>query len=245
MSATTINSFSRVPGAFKLQFSSPVALVWVPLMVFVGSWAVAVGIGVWMRQLDDVPAGDPIYTVGVTQSVMWCLAFMAAYTASHTFAFSAALSYSRRVFSIGAVLAFAVLSIGVGVAFILAALVERATDGFWNNVYAFDAPLFTESSGILGLGALATTLTLFIMLFGFFWAILYRRVTVATIWTVALGVGVALVVTVMLLNQFVGWSAMFSWFGEQSTLTFAGWLLLGSVVLAVINYLVTRRASVS
>ncbi len=170
------SSFARIPAAFRLQFVVRTTFVAVPLIVFFGAWAVAVGIGFWLHHLPAGPftAENPFYA-GASQAALWCLVFMAAYAASHTFPFAMALSFSRRVYVIGTFLAFAAVSATFGVAFALAALLERATDGYGIHAYTFDLPFLTESSGIAGAGLLAAALCLMLMLFGFCVVILYRR----------------------------------------------------------------------
>ncbi|WP_218220778.1 hypothetical protein [Nesterenkonia sp. Act20] len=234
------SSFARVPAAFKLQFTVPSAMIGVPLIVFFGAWAVAIGIGLWIRHLAD-GEGEPFYT-GASQATIWCLLFMAAYSASHTFPFSMALSYSRRVFVLGAFLAFAAISAGFGALFSVAILLERATAGFWAESYTFDLPLMTQNAGVLGAGLMAGAVCLLSMMIGFFWSILYRRVSLAMLWLTALAVMAALVVIVMVITQNDWWPHVGDWLAVQSSYTFAGWVLLLTLGLTALNYVVIRRA---
>lgn len=112
---------SRIPAAFRLQFVVP-TLVTIPLLVFTVSWALALGIFLWIHAMMDGrdPASAPMYS-GASQAALWTLTFMAGYAASHTFPFSLALSYSRRVFLTGAFLAFLAMSVVMGALFTLAA----------------------------------------------------------------------------------------------------------------------------
>lgn len=240
------SSFARVPAAFRLQFSVPSTLIWVPLLVMTLSWAIGIGIMLMAdAQIDDrIPAEDPLSGPGAAQATIWCLAFMAAYAASHTFPFSMALSYSRRVYVLGAFLAFGLVSVGFGAAVALGAVIERLTDGFGRHVYVFDAPLFTDSAGILGISFLAVTLCLFFMLFGFFWAILYRRVSLVNLWIVMIGVTLVLLGWVALVTLQDGWMSVWLWFLDQTTLTLAAWFGLGVVLLAVLNYALIRKATI-
>ncbi|GAA1138477.1 hypothetical protein [Nesterenkonia lutea] len=236
------SSFARVPSAFKLQFTVPSQMIWVPLIVFFGAWAVAIGIGLWVRHLAG--EGAEIYT-GASQATIWCLAFIAAYSASHTFPFSMALSYSRRVFVLGAFLAFAAVSAGFGTLFAIAILLERATDGFWAQTYTFDIPAVTQNAGALGGGILAGAVCLGAMMFGFFWSILYRRVSLVMLWVIALALVALLAVTVMVVTQNQWWPHVWDWLAVQSSYSFAGWVLLLTLGLTAVNYLVIRRATAS
>ncbi|MBE1514664.1 hypothetical protein [Nesterenkonia halotolerans] len=233
------SSFSRVPAAFKLQFTVPSQMIWVPLSVFFLAWAVAIGIGLWIRHITG--DGAVIHT-GASQATIWCLAFIAAYSASHTFPFSMALSYSRRVFVLGAFLAFATVSAGFGVLFTIGILLERVTGGFWAESYTFDIPAVTQNAGVLGAGLLASAVCLFAMMFGFFWSILYRRVSLMLLWVIALGLIAALAVILMILTQNGWWPQVGDWLSVQSSYTFAGWVLLLTLGLTAVNYVVIRRA---
>lgn len=234
------SSFARVPSAFKLQFTVPSQMIGVPLLVFFGAWALSIGIGLWFRHTTD-GVGEPFYT-GASQATIWCLAFMAAYSASHAFPFSMALSYSRRVFVLGAFLAFAAVSAGFGALFVVGVLVERATDGFWSDSYTFDIPLMTQNADVLGAGMLAAVVCLGAMMIGFFWSILYRRVSLGLLWVIALALVALLAASVMVLTQNGWWPQVFDWLAVQSSYSFAGWLLLLTLGLTAVNYLVIRRA---
>lgn len=239
-SRPTPSSFARIPASFRLQFSVPSVMIGVPTMVFLVSWAIGVAILAWIvAQFDP---GEPVYALGATQSTIWTLAFLAGYAASHSFPFSLALSYSRRLFVTGAFLAFAAVSAGFGAAFALAALIERLTGGFWMDAYVFDVPLLTESAGLVGVGVLAAVVCLFFMMFGFFWAILYRRVSLVVLWAVILALAVVVVAAAVLVTQFEGWPGLWNWFLSETTLTLAAWLFPAALVLAGINYAVIRRA---
>lgn len=238
------SSYARIPSAFKLQFVVPATLIWVPILVFAAAWGITVLIGLWVDGIAEtrVAAEDRVYT-GASQAAVWCLVFMAAYAASHTFPFSMALSYSRRVFILGAFLAFGVVSLVYGAAFALVAALERATNGYGVHFYIFDLPYLTESSGILAAGAFAALLCLLLMMVGFFWSILYRRVTVAVLWAVLLAVVVALAVAVLLITQNGGWDTVWQWFTEQTALSLTAWLVVPTIGMALLNYAVIRKAT--
>ena len=239
------SSYARIPAAFRLQFIVPSSLIWVPALVFTSAWVLVALVGLWVDHMAEsrVPAEDPIYT-GASQAAVWCLVFMAAYTASHTFPFSMALSYSRRVFVLGAFLAFGLVSLAYGAAYALAAWIERVTDGFGIHFYVFDLPYLTQGEGgILAAGAFAAVLCLALMMVGFFWAILYRRVTVPVLWATILGAAVVLLALAMVITQNEWWASIWSWLSEQSALTLAAWLVAPAVLITVLNYVVIRKAT--
>lgn len=242
----TRSSFARIPAAFRLQFVVRTNFIHVPVMVFFAAWAIAVGIGVWLHNLPAGPftEDEPFYA-GASQAAVWCLAFMGGYAASHTFPFSMALSFSRRVYVLGTFMAFAAVSAAFGVAFSLAALLERVTDGYGIHAYTFDLPMLTESSGIVGAGALAAALCLMVMLLGFSVVILYLRLGLAYTWTVLLGIALLLILGVMLITTNEAWPAVGRWFGDQSSLDLALWTLPLSLVFAGNAYVLIRRATIS
>ena len=239
------SSFARVPAAFRLQFMVKTHFIHVPLLVFFSAWAIALGIGFWLdrvRAEGPWTAEDPFYA-GASQAAVWCLAFMAAYAASHTFPFSMALSFSRRVFVLGAYLAFAAVSAAYGMAFFLVALLERVTDGYGIHSYTFDLPFLTESSGIAGAAVLAAALCLMVMLFGFGVVIMYQRMGLTWTWTVLIGIAVLVILAAMLITSNDGWPAVGRWFADQTALSLAMWTLPVSLVVGCGGYVMIRRAT--
>lgn len=247
MSAETVqrSSFARVPAAFRLQFTVPSALIGVPLLVFVSAWAIALGIILWIHQATDRGAGsgvEPIYT-GASQAALWTLHFMAAYSATHTFPFAMALSFSRRVFVLGTFLAFAVVSVGFGVAFALAAWVEDLTGGYGVEAYNFDLPYLTSGpGGLVSAGLVTSVLTLLLMLLGFGTTIFYRRVGLVAFWAAVLGIAVVLAAAIMLITVNGGWGTVGQWLAQQHALSISGWLILPTVVMGGLSYVAIRKA---
>src|SRR5699024_9058368 len=90
-------SFARIPAVVRLQFAVRYSFIWLPMFIFVLAWAIGIAIGFFIdsQMPDRIAVQEPINSTGASQATIWYLAFMAAYTASHTFPFSLALSYSR------------------------------------------------------------------------------------------------------------------------------------------------------
>lgn len=233
---------SRLAGAFRLQFIVR-QMIWVPLMVFVVAWAIALGITAWIHSIvaQDDAAATAFYT-GASQATLWTLAFMAAYAASHTFPFALALSYSRRVYMAGTALALLALSAGFGVLFALGAALEQATDGFGIGSYTFALPYLMQD-GVLGAGLFATAVALVVMLIGFGAAMLYKRVSVMQMWMLILSLVVVLAVVALLITQNGGWPTVWQWFVAQTPLALSAWLLGSAVVLTGLDYWLIRRAT--
>ena len=238
------SSLARVPSAFRLQFAVPGNMIGVPALVFVAAWAIALGIVFWIHHSvgrTAEAAAEPIYT-GASQATLWCLVFMAAYSATHAFPFSMALSYSRRVFVIGALLAFAALSAAFGAAVAIAAWVEEITEGYGIDAYNFALPILVDGpGGLLSAGLMAAMLSLMLMLAGFGFSIVYRRLGLALFWVVLLGLAVVLAVVAMLITVNEGWGAVGQWVTNQSALSLSGWLTLPAAVFAAVSYGMIRK----
>lgn len=233
---------TRIPAAFRLQFIVPTNLIIVPTMVFLLVWAVSIGITMWIHAAADdrIASAEPMYG-GASQAAVWTLGFMAAYTVTQTLPFAMALSFSRRTFVVGAYLSFVAVSVGFGVAYALAAWVERVTNGFGIHAYQFDTPFMTSSNGILGGGLLAGALTLMVMIVTFMFAAIFRRISVLTFWALLVALLALLGVVVLLIVQNVGWSGIGDWILRQTALTGSAYFLGVAAVAGVSGYLVLRR----
>ncbi|GAB3181508.1 hypothetical protein GCM10027060_12580 [Nesterenkonia halophila] len=236
------SSLARVPAAFRLHLVNR-QLIWIPLIVFGGAWALSLGIGLWAAQLEPAGSGpdDPVYT-GSGQAALWCLAFMAAYSGSHTFPFALALSFSRRVYLLGTLLVFLMIAVCYGLLFGAAAALEEATDGLGMHTYSHALP-FLVADGLWVAGLTAAAVALMLMLIGFGATMLYRRFGVVGFWAVLLTLTVLTVVAVLLTVQAVGWDGFWGWFGRQTPLSAAGWSGLVAVVMAGVDYGLIRRAT--
>lgn len=235
---------TRIPAAFRLQFIVPSNFLVVPAVVFALVWAVAIGITFWVDALADgrIASEDPMYG-GASQAAVWTLGFMAAYTVTQTLPFAMALSFSRRTFVVGAYLAFAAVSVGFGAVYVLAAWIERVTNGFGIHSYQFDIPPMTSSSGLFGAGLLAAALTFAVMVLAFLFAGVFRRTSVLGFWTLMVALLAAVGAAVLLLVQNVGWVGIGDWFLSQTALTGSAYLFGVAAVAAVLGYLVLRRAT--
>lgn len=235
---------ARIPAAFRLQFIVPANLVIVPAVVLVMVWAMAVGITFWIDALADdrVAAEEPMYG-GASQAAVWTLGFIAAYTVTQTLPFAMALSFSRRTFVVGTYLAFAAVSAGFGAAYVLAAWIERVTDGFGIHAYQFDTPVMTGTNGLLGAGLLAASVTFAVMVLAFLLAAVFSRVSILVFWTMIVALLAAIGAVILLLVPRVGWSGIGRWFLEQTALTGSAYLLGVAAVAAVLGYLVLRRST--
>ncbi|GAB3193846.1 hypothetical protein [Nesterenkonia suensis] len=240
--STSRSSYARIPAAFRLQFIVP-TLIWVPALVLLASWVIAVGIGFWVDALAEerIAAQEPIYT-GAAQAALWCLLFMAAYSGTHTFPFSLALSYSRRVYVVGTFLAFLAVSVGFGLAFGLAAALELMTDGYGAHLYNFALPYLVGDSVWVG-SLLATSVALVLMLLGFASVMFYKRFSVTVLWILLVGLAAVLAVGAMLVTQAEAWGTVWQWVGQQTALSWTAWLVLPIVALAAGSYAMIRRAT--
>lgn len=232
---------TRIPAAFRLQFIVPTNLIIVPAVVFLLVWAVSIGITMWIHATVDgrVAAEDPMYG-GASQAAVWTLGFMAAYTVTQTLPFAMALSFSRRTFVVGSYLAFVAVAAGFGLAYTVAAWIERVTNGFGIHAYQFDTPFMTSSNGLVGGGVLATAIALTVMVVTFMFAVVFRRISVLTFWTLLVALAAMLGVAALLLIRNVGWSGIGDWFLQQTALTGSAYLLGIALVAGLFGYLFLR-----
>src|SRR5699024_12305401 len=128
---------------------------------------------------------------------------------------------------------------------ILVYLVVVAIIGFCLHMVVFGAPSFQEFGVMFGVGLIATVVVLFFMSFGFFWAILSRRVSIAQLWAVIIGVIAVLLGAVALVSMSDGWVTVGRWFMRQTAFSLAGWGLLPVIALGGVNYSLIRKATVS
>lgn len=237
------SSFSRLPAAIGLQFLVPSSLVLVPVLVFFSAWAIAAGVGWLVHSQGGIDGGQPMYT-GASQATLWCLVFMAAYAASHTFPFAMALSYSRRIFTLGTVLAFCIVSLLFGAAVAAAAAIEQATDGLGVDSYTFALPFLVDGpGGVFGAGLVSALLCLALMIAGFAIVILYRRFGLMKLWIGILGLVVILAGVAGLMTVNEAWGDTWRWLTEQTVLTFSGYLAAASLVLTAVTYATIRKTT--
>lgn len=235
---------SRVWAAFRMQFLVRHTFIYVPIMIFLGTWIAAIGVGALIELINDFPtsASAPVYG-GVSQASVWALLAMAAYSVSHTMPFAMALSFSRRAYVLGTLLAFVVVAAAYGLLYTGAALVESATNGFGIHHYHFALPFLIDNGGYPGAGFLAFAVVLSFMLVGFLGASVYRRFSMLTFWAAGILALLSIAIILVLLSRLVGWDSMWQWLLQQSTLSFGGWLILVSAVIAAVSYTVLRKAT--
>lgn len=233
---------TRIPAAFRLQFIVPTNLIIVPTAVFLLVWALSIAIMLGIHATIDgrIAAEQPMYG-GASQAAVWTLGFMAAFTVTQTLPFSKALSFSRRTFVVGTYLAFVAVAAGFGLAYTLAALIERVTNGFGIHAYQFDTPFMTSTNGLAGAGALAAALALTVMIMSFMFASVFRRVSVLTFWTLLVALVAVLGVVLLLIVRNVGWPGIGDWFLRQTALSGSAYLFGVTVVAAVLGFVLLRR----
>ena len=189
---------------------------------------------------DQIP-GDP--KTGGVLSIYVTLMIVAGQTVAQVFPFALGLSVTRRSFYAASVLLLAAGSVLFGVLLYLGKLVEDATGG-WGIRMSFFSQSFMHSDNAVAQILVYTVPFLALGLVGFVSALLHRRWGVnglfgATIVLLVLSGAVTALITRQRL-----WPRIGHWFADQSALSlFAGWPALLALVLAVVGYLVIRRAT--
>ncbi|GAA1817059.1 hypothetical protein [Nesterenkonia flava] len=233
---------NRALSVFRFHFILKGHFIGIPALVLSSAFILSLGIAfvVHLNADEALSAADPMYS-GAGQSVLWCLLGISAAVAYSGSAHALGLSYSRRSYMLGMLMALGVVSLGVGAVVALLAWIEEATSGFGIHHYMMALPYLTQQGGAAAVGLLAAAAAMLLMLIGAFFALVYKRFGMARMWFLLIGV-MLLVVVLFGLSVIFDWGpAMLNWLLQQTGLTWAGWAALAAAVLAGLTWLVVRR----
>ncbi|AEB46664.1 MULTISPECIES: hypothetical protein [Micromonospora] len=222
----------------RMQFVAWRSVVGWPWAILLLSFAINLALFSAMNEKDDF---EP--TTGGLMSI-YVVMFVASISAiTMDFPFAIGLGVSRRSFYLGNVLHFVGQAIVYAAVLYLLAVIEQATDGWGVNLRFFGIPfLMVEHPVLRYLGFAIPFLLLGFV--GIAIAVVFKRwgmngmLTLSTVALVAVG-GSAVLIT------WQGWwSAIGRWFADQpGAALLVGWPALLTVPLAVVSYLIIRRAT--
>ncbi|MEW2473628.1 ABC transporter permease [Micromonospora gifhornensis] len=222
----------------RMQFVAWRSVVGWPWAILLLSFAINLALFSAMNEKDDF---EP--TTGGLMSI-YVVMFVASISAiTMDFPFAIGLGVSRRSFYLGNVLHFVGQAIVYAAVLYLLAVIEEATDGWGVNLRFFGLPfLMVEHPVLRYLGFAIPFLLLGFV--GIAIAVVFKRwgmngmLTLSTVALVAVG-GSAVLIT------WQGWwSAIGRWFADQpGAALLVGWPALLTVPLAVVSYLIIRRAT--
>ncbi|MFT4086113.1 MAG: hypothetical protein QM658_03005 [Gordonia sp. (in: high G+C Gram-positive bacteria)] len=229
---------NRTANVVRMQLVNQRTFIWLPLTVLGGSFAVSLAIYAIIN--STAHPDQPIYGGGV-QAPLWYFAAIGVQALTLTFPFSQAMSVTRREFYLGTMLTAALTAVGLAVIFVVAGLIENATDGWGVNGYFFHLPWIWKS-GPLAAGFAFFVAALLVFTVGFWGSTIFKRAGMTGI--VVLGIALALVavLAIWLLTKFDGWAPFWRWINDQGALGLAGWGLLLTAALSAVSYATLRRA---
>lgn len=226
---------SRVLNVVRLQLINKQTFVWVPLIILAG--AVVFSILIYAM----LPFDGPFYG-GAGQAPLWYFFAIGLSALTMTFPFSQAMSITRREFLLGTLITAALGSLLLAVISVVGGLIEGATDGWGLNGYVFRLPGFWES-GPLAAGLIYFAMAMFFFMIGFLGATIYKRWGATIITVIGVGVGLVFVGLVFLITRLDEWGTVGEALAALGTLGMAAWGLVVVAALAVISFLVLRRAT--
>ncbi|AJT41321.1 hypothetical protein [Psychromicrobium lacuslunae] len=227
---------SKVINVVRMQLTNKWTFLGIPAVILAGCFLLSLAI------FAIIPNSVEFKFSGAGQGVIWYFFALGLQALTLTFPFSQGLSISRRAFYLGSMLLFGTVALVMALFYWVMGLIENATNGWGMNGHMFYLPWVSDGAWYATI-LFFFSIMMFLYLFGFWAATLYKRWQVNGVLVVTIGLAVIIVGLVALLTWQGWWLDFFGWFGAQSNLSIAGWLLALSVLLAGGSYLTLRRAT--
>lgn len=225
---------TRILNVARMQWINRATFVTVPLIVLGGAFVIS------LLVYAVIPSDGPMYGGGA-QGPLWYFLVIGIQSLTLTFPFSQAMSVTRREFFFGTTLAAAVTALPLSLVFIVGALVEKATGGWWMNGWMFHLP-WMWTDGLFGAWLLYFSLPMLFFMTGFAISTLYKRFGMIVLTVSLIGVSALLVLGMALITWLEAWMRVWLWFAGTTVIGLAGYLLLGSLLLGTASLLMIRRA---
>ncbi|GAB2988053.1 hypothetical protein [Actinotalea caeni] len=226
---------NRTLNVVRLQFVNKQTFLWIPLIVLVGAFVIA------LLVFSLIPADGPMYS-GAAQAPLWYFAIIGSQALTLTFPFAQAMSLTRREFYLGSLAAAAISAAAMATVFTIGAALESATDGFGTNGYTFQLPFLTEEGWWVAWLAYFV-IAMFFFVVGFWGATIYVRFRGVVFAAVLVGITLLAVVGAWLISRMDAWPRVWQWLADQGALGLTGWAALLLVLLAGSSFLTLRRAT--
>jgi hypothetical protein len=227
---------NRVLAAARLHLINPVVILGIPWLVVAVSFAI--NLAVW--HLTPAGADNGGFTGGVMALYITVLVvYVQAVTQLLPFAMG--VSLSRRTFYLGTVLVAVVQSLFYGVALSVLVALENATGGWGADMsYWAPGPFEVGNPALQVLTSGAPMLTFAFIGVGI--GIVYKRWGQAGTWGLIIGTMLVFGGLAILIGWLDAWSAVGSWFADQSLLTLTvGLPALVALIAALASYPGIRR----
>ncbi|MDN5669394.1 MAG: hypothetical protein L0G87_13470 [Renibacterium salmoninarum] len=227
---------SKVINVVRMQMLNKWTFLGLPAVILVAAFALSAAI--WAM----IPNSESYKFSGAGQAPIWYFFGLGIQALTLTFPFSQGLSISRRAFYLGSMLLFGGVALAMAFLFWLAGLVEVASNGWGMNGHMFNLPWISDGPWYaVVLFLFAVMMLLYLM--GFLGATVYKRWQATGLVVSSVGLGLILAGLIGLLTWQQKWLELFGWFGGQSNLSLAAWILAVCVLLAGGSYLLLRRTT--
>lgn len=238
MTATTIpesTAAARTWRVVRMQLINRQTFIWVPLIILVGSFLLSLAV------FALIPFDGPKYG-GASQAPLWYFFAVGIQALTLSFPFSQAMSVTRRAFFLGTLLTAAITSAILGIVFVVGGILEDLTNGWGVNGYYFRLDwVWQESPAVAGLLYFTTAMLLFLV--GFAGATIHKRFGVTAVAIAGIAAAVLAVAAIALLTWTDSWATAWNAVASQGPLVLTLWIALVAAVLAVVSWLVLRRAT--
>lgn len=170
-------TLSPVMVSARVQATNRMTLIGIPLIILAGATVMTIAIWAAVRSFG---AEANLFS-GSTQAPFWYMLVVGAQTVTLSFPFTQALSIARRDFHRGALLNFALFSLGMGALLWLLGLIEKLSNGWGVGGTMFAFPIQLDGGPVLPAGGnpwylLIYTLWAFVMLnVGFAFGTIFKR----------------------------------------------------------------------
>ena len=240
-----VAGFNRIFHAARLHAANPWGTLVLPWLIYAGVFGLTYVI--WVLIANAAGGRENIDPAAFTYAGggFWVLIYMmvvAVQAMNLTFRFALGLSLSRREYYLGTAGYFLALSVLYGTGITLAAVIERATDG-WGMNGAFFAPFFMTDDSLLQVWFVWITLFLFFFFVGAAVAAVYVRWGSNGLISFFAIVALLLVGAAWLTIEFEAGAQIVEFFVRTSTVQIAAYSVVVSAACAVVGFLLLRRAT--
>jgi len=235
----------RIWNVVRLHVANPIPTLVLPWLITLAIFGLNLAIMLMVVKaaggLGNLDDGAFEYNGGIS----WILFFMtviAVQAMNLTFRFALGFSVTRRDFYLGSSLYFVMLSLLYGTGITVLAGVERAVDG-WGLGAAFFAPAGLQNQPLVVVWAVYVMALLMFFFLGTMAATVWVRWKAYGMYTLFLGLAVAIVGLGWLITSNNGWGNIASYLSDHSLIEVAAWSLPVTFMCATLGYVFLRRAT--
>jgi hypothetical protein len=243
---STPQAKSRILAVTRLHYVNRFQFVYQPLIILGGIFVL--NLAIWLIIIDATPVGDRrvseahlSYSGAVFYIYVYALV-IAVQAVARTFPFSLGFGVTRRNFSLGSAIAFALLAVIFAVVLTIMSAIEIATHGWGIGGYMFAPTYFTTRSWPLRFVMYLLPL-LFCLFLGSAAASVWVRWKLTGLIVFFAILAIILLGTVAILTLGDHWGEFGDWLGATGLLGALLWLLVPTAVCALAGFVILRRAT--